>query len=227
VRHLIKNSVVSFTAALTLMSSNVSAEDPDFPGAFEPEGWSVSVGAGALAIPTYEGSDDAGIGANLGRNSSDSSNLTGFSDINPTAEAKIFADYRFKYAKVGFAYAQDLLNEHGGFTLTSQVATGLPIPAIDAFISPSVSVTYASNDYNQSFFGITPVQSANSGLNTFTAGAGFKDVSLNLLMAKKLNENWTLASLLSYKRLVGDIAESPLVLDRNQRSAGLVLNYKF
>ena len=71
---------------------------------------------------------------------------------------------------------------------------------------------------------------ARSGLQTFDADAGFKDVGLNLAALYKPWEHWGFVGLASYRRLLGD-AEDSLVVDdegdKNQFTGGILVFYKF
>jgi outer membrane protein len=108
---------------------------------------------------------------------------------------------------------------------------GYRIP-IDQIWSLSLGVftTWADDDYMQSYFEIDAADSARSGLSTFNADSGFKDVGLNLVASYKPWEHWGFMGLVSYKRLLGDAEDSPVVDDEgnaNQFSGGVLVFYKF
>ncbi len=65
----------------------------------------------------------------------------------------------------------------------------------------------------EAYFEIDAADSARSGLSTFDADSGFKDVGLNLLASFKPWEHWGLMGLASYKRLLDDAEDSPVVDD--------------
>jgi outer membrane scaffolding protein for murein synthesis (MipA/OmpV family) len=93
-----------------------------------------------------------------------------------------------------------------------------------------VFTTWADEDYMESYFGINAVDSANSGLSTFDADEGFKDVGLNVTATYQPWQHWGVMGLLSYKRLLGDAEDSPVVDeqgDENQYAAGALVFYKF
>ena len=108
---------------------------------------------------------------------------------------------------------------------------GYRIP-IDEALSLSVGVftTWADDDYMQAYFEIDAADAARSGLQTFDADAGFKDVGLNLTASLKPWEHLGFMGLLSYKRLLNDAEDSPVVDDEgdaNQFSGGVLVFYKF
>ena len=71
---------------------------------------------------------------------------------------------------------------------------------------------------------------ARSGLQTFDADSGFKDLGLNLTASFKPWEHWGLMGLVSYKRLLDDAEDSPVVDDEgdaNQLMGGILVTYTF
>jgi outer membrane protein len=91
-------------------------------------------------------------------------------------------------------------------------------------------VTWADEDYTESYFGISLAESARSGLNDYDADEGFKDVGLNFRVIYQPWQHWGFMGLASYKRLVGDAADSPVVEDEgseNQLTGGVLVFYKF
>ena len=63
----------------------------------------------------------------------------------------------------------------------------------------------------KSYFGITGVQSARSGLPAYRAGSGIKDASLSLHGSYDVSPHWSVFAHVSYARLMSDAANSPLV----------------
>lgn len=108
---------------------------------------------------------------------------------------------------------------------------GYRIP-IDQSLSFSLGAftTWADEDYMSAYFSIDGADSARSGLKTYDADSGLKDVGLNLLASYKPWEHWGFMGLASYKRLLGDAEDSPVVDDEgdaNQYTAGILVFYKF
>lgn len=92
-----------------------------------------------------------------------------------------------------------------------------------------VGTTLASDDYMQTYFGVTPVQSRNSkaGLPVYTPDAGIKDVFFELGGTMDLSDRWLLKAGARYGRLLGDAADSPVVETENQVSGVVGLGYRF
>ena len=80
------------------------------------------------------------------------------------------------------------------------------------------------------YFGIDAGGAAASGLDEFDADEGFKDVGLALSIELGDGQGLGLTGILSYKRLLGDAEDSPVVADvgdENQIFGGVALTYGF
>jgi len=94
----------------------------------------------------------------------------------------------------------------------------------------SAFTTWASEDYMEAYFGINQSNSNKSGLKTFDADSGIKDVGIALPVTYSPWEHWSIMGAVAYKRLLGDAADSPVVDDEgnaNQFIGGMLLIYRF
>lgn len=73
--------------------------------------------------------------------------------------------------------------------------------------------TYAGDNYMAAYFGVDGADSAASGLSTFDAEAGIKDVGITVIPAYSFSSRWGAMGVLRYTKLVGDAADSPVVED--------------
>lgn len=87
--------------------------------------------------------------------------------------------------------------------------------------------TWASAKSTGSLYGITPQQSAASGLPAFSAGSGWLFASVGLLWGLELNRNWIVVGSLESRRLRGDAARSPLVERKSNSYVSAGLAYRF
>ena len=93
-----------------------------------------------------------------------------------------------------------------------------------------LSTTWASGDYMGNFFSINSADAARSGLDTYDADEGIKDVTIGGSMTYRFTPHWSLTGIAAYSRLLGDAADSPIVDDEgneNQLFAGALINYRF
>jgi outer membrane scaffolding protein for murein synthesis (MipA/OmpV family) len=94
-------------------------------------------------------------------------------------------------------------------------------------LTATLGTNYATEDYMTSFFGVSGVQSVNSGLSEYRPDAGFKDVFVGANASIDLNDRWTLMLMGRYSRLIGDAADGPVVQTEDQFYGGVGLSYKF
>jgi outer membrane scaffolding protein for murein synthesis (MipA/OmpV family) len=90
--------------------------------------------------------------------------------------------------------------------------------------------SYASDSYNQTFFGVTRAGATASGLPEYKASGGIRDVGLTLTANYTISGGWGITGVVSLRRLLGDAADSPIVSregEENQLSFGLGLSYRF
>ena len=158
-----------------------------------------------------------------GRNEDDNDRLEGLGDVDGSVEAGGFVSYRSESLRFKLEARQDIDSGHEGALVELSGSTTLPIKSQRVLLS--LGTTWASADYMESFFGINNKQSANSGLRTYDADAGFKDASISLATGYSITERWRIGGKIQYLRLLGDAADSPIVDDENQFIAGISLVY--
>ncbi|MFN0192485.1 MAG: MipA/OmpV family protein [Aestuariivirga sp.] len=124
---------------------------------------------------------------------------------------------------------QGLDGGHEG--LTADVATGLITDFSDQFsLITAATASFMSGGYADSMFGISAAGSAASGLAAYDPDGGLKDVGVAFIATYEWTDNWSGTLIGSYKRLVGDAADSPIVKDRgspDQFFAGVSIGYAF
>jgi MipA family protein len=126
-------------------------------------------------------------------------------------------------------YIQGLNGGHEGSTFGGSLSLVKPINEQLSFVT-SVSTTYIDDDYAKAFYGISAAGSAASGLNAYTAKAGFSDVGISLAANYQWSDAWSLGATAGYTRIIGDAAKSPVVKDRgsvDQLFAGVGITYTF
>lgn len=163
------------------------------------------------------------------RNDVDEDAVDDLEDIDAAVEVGGFVNYFNRGVIAGLTATHDVSGTHDGFLVSGQLgfrAQVLPLLASTV----TVSSTYANGDFMDTYFGIGAGDSVASGLDAFDADAGFKDVGVALNLQHGRREGWGLTGILSYKRLLDDAADSPIVDDvgdANQLFGGAALTYSF
>lgn len=87
--------------------------------------------------------------------------------------------------------------------------------------------TWADTKSTSAFYGITPQQSAGTGLPAFTAGSGWLVGSFGLLWSVDLSRNWNALGNLEARHQQGDSAGSPLTERAWNHAVSAGLAYRF
>ena len=161
------------------------------------------------------------------RDDDDFDGLEGLGDVDRAIELGGGVAYQYAalrgYVAVrrGFGGHEGLVGETGVDVLAA------PSPGLTLGAGPRV--TFASQDYVQTYFGVTPAQAALSRLPAYDAEGGIKSVGVEGEARYELTENWALNATLGYQHLVGDAADSPVTAlgSEHQFSASLGLTRRF
>jgi outer membrane scaffolding protein for murein synthesis (MipA/OmpV family) len=86
----------------------------------------------------------------------------------------------------------------------------------------AATTTYASDRYNEAYFGIDAENALRSGLDPYRAKGGIKDIGLTVNATYQWTDHWGLTGTAGVTRLLGDAADSPIVKDAGSATQGLV-----
>lgn len=198
-----------------------------------------------LAAPrvTFKGIDDVRItalrfgqidigplvGYSFGRDEDDADRLDGLGDVDGGLNVGAFTALRLEPFYVDLAYVRQVTgDDDAGHTI--RFGAGWEDQLTERVTGRAyLSTAYASGDYMNTNFSVSPAQAAASGagLSAYEAEAGFKNVSLDIGVDYKLTERWTVSSNLGYSHLLGDAADSPITASESQFSGGMGLTYTF
>lgn len=122
----------------------------------------------------------------------------------------------------------DIGDGHGGTSLTTSTALVIPVNQ-DLRIITSLAFNFSNEQYQQSFFGVSEADALASGLPAFNAKGGLESTSIGLVIAKTINQRWSVTSITSLSKLQNDAAKSPLTQrgSASQLFMAAVLSYQF
>ena len=158
------------------------------------------------------------------RKASDFSELEGLEDIDPSLELggglrfsqpnyDVFANLR--YGVIGH---ESLVGELGGDVILQ------PTEQLELRAGPRVK--WGSDDYAQTYFGITAEESAASDFEAFDAEGGILSQGIQARATYQFNDDWGLTGTIRYDQLVEDAADSPITQTEDQLSGSLVVTRK-
>ena len=130
---------------------------------------------------------------------------------------------------LGLELLADVSDEHDGYL--AQASVGYRWKAMpELTVTPTVFLTYADDDYMDTYFGVNSGNRGSSTLPSYSADSGLKDVGINLVAHYTPWEQWGIMGMFSYKALLNDAKESPIVDDEGddkQFMLGLMVTYRW
>ena len=163
------------------------------------------------------------------RTESSDSDLRGLGDIGWTLEAGAFAQYwPADWLRTRVELRQGIGGHHG---LVSDLTADVVVPVTKQLtLSGGPRMTLATAAATSPYFGITPAQSAASGLPVYDAGGGLRSIGAGAQARYQWSPQWATHMFVEYERLSGAAANSPLVTQRGSRDqiqVGIGLTYSF
>ncbi len=161
--------------------------------------------------------------------------LHGLGDVDGTVELGGFAEYTWRDLSAKLEARQGL-GGHDGFISDLNLNYSHDIhaafynegPPLILSFGPRTSVV--DSNYNDAYFGVDAMQSAQSGLPRYQAGGGLLSYGFGGVLVAPITYSLTANLVAGYDRLAGDAAAAPLVRQRgsaDQFTGGLFLTYSF
>jgi outer membrane protein len=244
--------------AMLAGSAPAAAQTPDSDWIYGANGEDIvlEVGGGILTRPAYEGAEDYTLrpwpvvkldylrlpfgtfgGSEQALKFSpsfriiskrdDDGDLAGLGDVDTAFEVGGTVSYRVGMFR-GLATLRKGFGGHHGWVGEGGVDMILdPTQKFEVSLGPRVH--FASDDYLDTYLGVTPAQSAASGLPVFDPDGGVKGVGAAAEGKYRLNRRWAVVGKAGYERLIGDAADSPItdLGSKNQFTANIGLTYRF
>ena len=163
------------------------------------------------------------------RKASDSTDLTGTNKIDWALELGLGGGLRGEHWRA-FAELRQGINGHTG-QVGQLGIDGIIYPSDKWEVSFGPRADFASGEYMDTYFGVTPTEAANSGgrLTAYDPGAAFKSLGLSARASYDWNDDVRVHFQGGYDRLIGDAADSPIAGggSKDQFSVGVGLSYRF
>jgi outer membrane protein len=140
--------------------------------------------------------------------------LRGLGDVDPTFELGGFSEFKFADSWAFKVEVRQGIGGHEG--LVADTNLNYMTRAGDITLTFGPRMKFADDNYINSYFGITPGQSAASGYSVYNAGGGVFSYGLGGAAIMPLTESVKLAAFLGYDRLASEVSKSPLVKQRGQ-----------
>jgi len=156
-----------------------------------------------------------------------SDDLKGMGNISGSATANLHADTSFGPGiKASFNANLALSHRENGNAYTFGLAAPVFQTAADK-VEIGGNLTYGDAKYNQTYFGVTPTQSANSGYKAYSVKAGFSQATANVAWTHVIDKNWSVRSAVGVSQVMGDAGDSPLAKKKTNPLLISTVNYAF
>lgn len=159
--------------------------------------------------------------------SGDSNALQGLGDVDGTWEPGAFVEFSGPAWRARLE-ARRGFGGHEGALIDAEAAWRQRLAGMEFATGPRLS--WASTDFTQAYYGITPAQAEASGLPAYSPQRGLLSAGWSLSLRQPLDQHWQWHASFVYDRLLGDAADSPLVRERGSRDQPLLvlgLGYRF
>lgn len=167
----------------------------------------------------------ARLGYEVGRQADDSDHLRGLGDIDFGATIGMQAAMSIGPVEF-FARADRTIGGSEGLVGRLGVEVAQPLSQ-SLVIGAGASAVLADDKHMQAYFGVDAQQAANSGLARYDAEAGLKRADFSLSATYLVDDDWIVRGEAQLGLLMDGAADSPIVLDKWQPSAMLVVGYRF
>jgi len=162
------------------------------------------------------------------RDASDGARLRGWGDVEGGVVLGGYSSFQLGAIEFDAAILEKVTGDASGFEVRFGAETTRQLTSRTTVVA-RFGTTFGSEEYMQTYFGVTPAQAARSrtGLPVYFADGGIKDVFVELGASTEVGDRWLLKTGVRYGRLLGEAADSPVVEAENQFSGVLGLGYRF
>jgi len=159
--------------------------------------------------------------------SSGSTRLRGMGEIKGSAIAILSAGYTpLEWLNLSVTADLALSQKDNGNAFHFGVSS--PFYAADKDkLTLAATASVGDSKYMQTYYGVSALQSANSGYAAFKPKSGLYEVSASLGWDHQFDKNWTLHALAGATRLQGDAAKSPIARRRLAPNAAVYVTYSY
>jgi MipA family protein len=167
------------------------------------------------------------IGLLGGRSDNLSPRLEGMGDIRTSVTAGVFATYSAGPFRLATTFQQAINHTENGWLGLVELDYRTVVVTRKVLLAVGPDVELASGQYNQTWFGVSGVQSIDSGLPVFTPGAGVKDYGAHANLTYVCTRHVLLRAFVSVKEIAGNLTDSPIVQRSTETFVGIGVAYHF
>jgi outer membrane scaffolding protein for murein synthesis (MipA/OmpV family) len=153
----------------------------------------------------------------------DSKKLKDMKDLDNVFTANIDLNYESEFGEATLGFAQDISNKHKGYSLSAGYSYNIELGRF--FVEPSVSVTYASDDVADYYYGVSKEDvTAERALYKIESTVNYE---ASLMAGYVIDESSMIMAFASITKYDKDIKDSPIVSDDTALAYGLGYRHQF
>jgi MipA family protein len=167
------------------------------------------------------------LGFQGGRRQSDDPHLAGLGDISTSITAGVFAGYDRGPLEISATARQAVSHSTNGLSGLLQVNFRHAFVAERTLIAVGPDLEFGNGDFERTWFGVSPVQSAASGLSVYEPRAGINRIGLHAGVTHRASQHILWRFFAKMDDITGDAGRSPIVERRTQVLVGAGIAYHF
>lgn len=163
------------------------------------------------------------------RDDVDNETIEKMDDIDAAVELGAFLVYTVNDISFGASFSTDVSDVHWGTVITLDLSYRWKAN-VNLTLRPKIYTSYASENFNETYFGVSEKDNIRSGLPLYSPDGGFNDYGVLFVGDYKFNDTWGVMAGVGASKLIGDAKDSPLVDDLGddtQFLAGVMATYSF
>ena len=196
----------------------------------------VSLGQDGLSLYWHDGNFRIGGGVSYdgGRLDHESSGilnsgdnrLKGLGDVDASVGLRGFVSYKMGPVYLDTSLTKYLGSQNKGILVNFGASAPLALSK-QFIVQPHIRMTWADDNYMQTFFGISPLQASQSIFPQFNTAAGLADIDGGLTVVYRLNDHWFIGADASATRYLDQAARSPITIADTNATVAAVIGYHF
>ena len=168
-----------------------------------------------------------GLRVDSGRDEDSSPALAGMGDVKRTVRVRLGATWTFAPDwQLGAGWTVDAFNRGGGNLLETKLEHDWQLSS-RLNLTTGATLNLGGPRYMQTYFGVTPEQSARTGYRQYKPGTGLRDAQVYATLRAQIGDDWVGLLGLGFNRLLDGAADSPLTRRRSAYTLTTGIGWRF
>ncbi len=167
------------------------------------------------------------LGFQRGRSQSDDPTLAGLGDISASVTGGLFAGYSRGPLSISATARQAISHSTNGLSGLLQINLRHAFVGARTRVAVGPDLEFGNSDFERTWFGISPAQSAASGLPVYALRGGINRIGLHAGLTHRASRHILWRFFARLDDITGDAGRSPIVERRTQVVVGAGIAYHF